>query len=102
MRLQIGDQERGGRSFSRNIADYKANPLLAKVQKIVVVTAYVACLDAEAGVVERGKQRLGLRKESRLCLGGKCQFLDGAAFGFQSVGVLTTVLFDFTGHLVES
>src|ERR1700694_4600535 len=37
--LQIGHQESGGDSFSGDVADHEAEPLLAEIQEVVIIAA---------------------------------------------------------------
>src|SRR5579863_7132681 len=62
IRLQIGHQKGGGDSLSGDIADHQSKPLAAQIQKVVIVAAHLASLNADAGVLEGGERRERLGK----------------------------------------
>src|ERR1035438_5467971 len=70
IRLQVGHQERGRDSFSRNIAHYQPKPILTEIKEIVIITAHLACLDTSSRVIERANRWKRLRKEPGLHLLG--------------------------------
>src|SRR5467141_2986532 len=100
--LQIGHQKSGGDSFSGNVADDEAEPLLAEIQEIVIIAADFAGLNAKAGVFEGFQRRLRLREKPGLDLLGNFDFLPSAAFGIQPLGKSAALGFDGVGDLVET
>ena len=82
IRLQIGHQESGRDAFTRDVADHQPEAVLAQAEKIVVIAAYLAGLDAGAGVLQSLEPRQFLREKPGLHLLGDFEFLGGAAFGF--------------------
>src|SRR6267143_2038945 len=66
--LQIGHQESGGDSFSGDVADHEAEPLLAEIQEVVIIAADLESLDAKAGIFEGFQGRLRLREKPGLDL----------------------------------
>ena len=60
--LQVGHQERGGDSFAGDVCYDEANAALAEIEEIVIVTADLAGLDADARVFESSERRQGLRE----------------------------------------
>src|SRR5467141_252709 len=100
--LQIGHQESGGDSFSGNVADDEAEPLLAEIQEVVIIAADFESLDADSRVFQGLERRECLREEPGLHLFGNFEFLDGAAFGFLFVSEGAALLFDGVGHFVEA
>src|SRR5262245_22152171 len=60
--LQVGHQKRGGNPFSHDVANYKAQPVWSEVEEIVVVAAHLPRLEADAGIIESGRQRTALRE----------------------------------------
>src|SRR6267143_2051686 len=45
--LKVGHQESGGDSFSGDVADHEAKPLLAEIQEVVIIAADLESLDAK-------------------------------------------------------
>src|SRR6266550_6931870 len=50
--LEIGHQESGGDSFSGNVPDDEAEPLLAEIQEVVIIATDFAGLHAKARIFE--------------------------------------------------
>src|SRR6202789_3759479 len=50
--LEIRHQESRGNSFACDVTDYQPQTLLAEIQKIIVIAAYLAGLHTNARVVE--------------------------------------------------
>ena len=100
--LKIGHQECRRNSLPRNVADDQAETLAAKVEKIVVVTANLACLMTNPGVFQRRDRRELLRKKTRLHLFRDLKLLRGAAFGFELFGDGAALRLDGVGDCVEA
>ena len=98
--LQICHEEGGGDAFAGDVSDDKAETLVAEGEEVVVVTAYVAGLDADAGVVKGFEQREGLGKEARLDLLGYFELLRAAALRFDAFGCLAALTLDLASDLV--
>src|SRR5258708_7909795 len=94
MRLEIGHQEGCRDSFPANIADHQAKLIAAEIEKIVIIAAYVAGLDAKGCVIQGGKSRMGLWEEPRLNVPGELQFLAQAMFGFRPFGMGAALCLD--------
>ena len=102
IRLQIGHQKSRGHSLARDIGDYQPEAPAAQVEKIVVIAAHLAGLDASARIFDGFDRRQSLREEPGLYLFGNLQFLCGAAFRFQLRGKLPALRFDLPIDLVEA
>lgn len=79
--LQVGHQERGGDAFAGDVGDHKAETVLAEVEKVVVIAADLAGLNADAGVFQSGERRQSLREEAGLDVLGDFEFVGGATLG---------------------
>jgi hypothetical protein len=86
--------------FAGDVADDEPEPLVAEGEKVVVVAADVAGLDADAGVVEGFERRQGLGEEAGLDLAGDLEFLRGAAVGLDLRRCSLAFLLNFAGKLV--
>ena len=86
IRLQIRHQQSRGDSFARDVADHQPQALLTEIQKIVVIAAHLAGLDANARIIERAKGRQRLREKPGLHHACNFQFLGRTAFEFQLLG----------------
>src|SRR5579884_386374 len=62
--LKIGHKQSASNSLSGNVPSNKADLLPAKVEKIVIISADLARLNADAGIIEGRTDRLTLRKEA--------------------------------------
>ena len=62
--------------------DHQSYPFWTKRQKVVVITAHLPRLNADAVVIKRSGRRRGLWEQARLYLLGNFQFLRGAMIGF--------------------
>src|SRR6266404_2248891 len=100
MRLEIGHQEGCRDPFAANIADHQPKLIAAEIEKIVIIAAYVAGLDANGSVFQRGKNGLGLREEPRLDVPGELQFLAQAMFGFGPFGMGAALCLDLAVNRV--
>src|SRR5579862_7110700 len=61
--LQVGHQKRRANAFARSIADDESQAVAAKIQKVIVVAAHLARLNADAGVIQGTKRRQVLWKK---------------------------------------
>jgi len=100
--LEIGHEQRGGDAFAGDVADDKAETIVAEAEEVVIIAADLACLMADSGVIERGKFGKILREEAGLDLRGDFDFLGGAAFGFESLLLGAALGFDGLGDFVEA
>src|SRR5215468_247404 len=75
---------------------------MAKIKKVIVVAADLACLEANTCIIESVHSRQNLGKESRLYLFGNFQLLGSATFGFQLLGSSATLLFDMLRQFVAT
>src|SRR5712692_4761650 len=100
--LQVGHQESGGDSFSRDVADHEAEALLAKIQEVVIITTDFASLNAQARIFKRFERRQCLREKPGLDLFGNFEFLCSAAFGLQPPCKGPALRLDGLGHFVEA
>ena len=102
IRLEIGHQESRGDAFACNVAHHQPQALLAEIQKIVVITADMAGLNANARIIERATGWLSLREEPRLHHARDFQFLGCAALGFQLPGDGAALFVQRAADLIES
>ena len=98
--LQIGHEERGGDAFSGDVADDEREAVAAEIEEVVVVSADVAGLDADAGVVEGLEHGQGLGEELGLDLLGDLELLGGAAFGLELIGDGSALGFNFLAQMI--
>ena len=78
--LQVGHEQGCGNPLPGDVTDYKAEMLLAEIEKVEVISANLAGLEAETSVLERLGWRLNLGKQPCLNLLGNLDFLSGAPF----------------------
>src|SRR5262252_1052288 len=86
VRLQICHQQRRGNALAGNVADDKADVLLAEIEEVEIVAANLASLQAETRIFEGFDVRLNLRKQAGLDLLSDFNFLSAATFGLKSLG----------------
>jgi hypothetical protein len=84
--LQIGHQQSARDSLTCDIANDEAKPVLAQIQKIVIVSPHLPRLKTRARVFQSASCRHSLRKEPRLHLPCDFQFVRGATFRFDLLG----------------
>src|SRR5689334_125817 len=94
MRLEIRHQERRSDSFSANVADHQPKLIAAEFKKIVIIAAYVACLNANGSIFQGGKSRTRLWEEPRLDVSSELQFLAQAMFGCRPLGMSASLCLD--------
>ena len=75
---------------------------MAEIEKVVIIAADLAGLDADAGVFESGERRESLREEAGLDVLGDFEFVGGAALGFLLCYDNAALLFHRVGQLVEA
>ena len=98
--LEIGHEERGGDAFAGDVADDEAETLVSEGEEVVVVSADVAGLNADSGIVECVECGEGLREEAGLDLLCDLELLGGAALGLEFLGGDEALLLDLAGELV--
>ena len=102
IRLEVGHQQSSRDSLARDVADHQSDAVLAQIQKIVIVAAHLASLDANACVIERAERRQRLREEPRLHHPSDLEFLGRTAFAFQLLGNGSALLFERAADVIES
>ena len=100
--LQVGHQQRGADPFARNIADEQAEPIVAEIEKVVIVAADLTCLHTQARVVERGRLGTLLWKEPGLHLHGDAAFVGRPSLGFLAIGARPLMCLDLPRHRVDA
>src|SRR4029077_11505514 len=100
--LQIRHQQSGGDPLAGNIADDQPQPLWPEIQEIEIIPSNLARLQADTRVLYRFQLRLNLRKQPRLHLPRYFEFLGGAAFGFEFLGVRLPAQLQALPHLIEA
>ena len=100
--LKIGHQESGSDALSRNVANNEAEALAAQVEKIIVVAANLAGLNANSRVFEGAEKRNSLGEEPALNLFGDFQLLRSPALGFEFGRDSATLCFDSVSDFIEA
>src|SRR5262249_36603167 len=101
IRLKICHQESSRNALARDIANHQAEPPLAKVQKIVIISADGPSRVAKATIGEGLKRRMPLREEARLYLLGDCQVVSSLALGLQLCRFRTALGLNSACRLVD-
>src|SRR6185295_14612266 len=100
--LQVGHQEGGGNSLSRDVPNHKSNPATTQIEKVVIITADLPGLNTYTRVVQRGKRWQRLREKPGLHLLCDFQFLGGASLGLQLLGRCTPLRIKCLAHLIKA
>src|SRR5438445_5444620 len=100
--LEVGHQESGGDSFSRDVPDDESEAFAAQIEKIVVVATDLASLMANSCVFQGSERRQGLREEPGLNFFRNFKFLGSAAFRLKLLSDGPALRFDRAGHFVEA
>src|SRR6266581_2484605 len=98
----MGHQKSGSDSFPRNVANHQPEPFVTQIEKIVVVAANRASLNAITRIVERAQGRQGLRKEPSLYLFCNFEFLCAPPLRFQLLGNSAALCIDILAHFVAA
>src|SRR5579883_3125698 len=102
VRLQVGHEQGGGDPFAGCVGDDHAQRAMAEIEKVIVVAAHGARLNADPGVLQRLELRQGLGEQAGLHLLGDFQFLGGAAFGFELFGRRSPLGLNLPNEVVAS
>ena len=86
--LQVRHQQRGGHSLARNVGQHQTKTSRTEIEKVVVIAANGARLDAFAGTVQRRQRGRLLRQQTALHLARELHFLRGAPLRFHALGHL--------------
>src|SRR5262249_5086028 len=102
IRLQVSHEQSGRDAFSGNVADDQAEAAPPQVEKIVIVTADFARLDASTRIFQRVDGGKGLREEPSLHLSRDFDLLRGAPFGFDFCCLRAPSRFERVRNFVEA
>jgi len=100
--LEISHKQSGGDALAGDVADDHAEALAAEIEKIVIITADVACGETETGKLKRFERGKSLREETGLHLLGNFEFLSSTALGFQLFGDSAAMCFDLVSDFIEA